>query len=180
MRLDARLNRGTLIVLAAATLAASFATPAAADRGRRWKGVFGGGDCGPRVQRVVVAGPRFAYVSRSSCGTPGLASFIGGLVIGSAIAHAAPPAPVYCAPAPVYCAPAPIPADYYFDPYCHRSFASLDDYGDHLDRCDHPSWVEVRDGRSGRRIGECYWQDGRWHERSNRDDDDDQGGDWNH
>lgn len=171
MRLDARFNRGALTLLAAATLAASFATPAAADRGRRYKGVYGGGDYGPRVQRVLVAGPRFVY-SRSSCGSPGLAGFIGGLVIGSAIAHAVTPAPVYCAPPPV-------PADYYFDPYCHRRFTSLDDYADHLDRCDHPSSVEIRDGRSGRQIGECYWQGGRWHESSQWDDNDDQGGDWN-
>src|SRR5881628_549320 len=47
------------------------------------------------------------------------AGFVGGLVIGSAIAHAAaPPPPVYCAPAPVYT---------YYDPYCDRSYDSLDE-----------------------------------------------------
>ena len=182
MRLDTRWFRGTLIVLGVAALAASLASPAAADHGRRYKGQ--GGDRGARVVQHVHATPGwgFAYSSRGSRGAPALASFIGGLVLGNALAHATTTPRAYCPPAA---------ADYYFDPYCHERFSSLEAYGDHLDNCCHPAWVQVIDGNSDRCVGESYWQDGRWRNRGDsRDygdrgeygDDrggyDDRGGDW--
>jgi hypothetical protein len=177
MGLDLRLSRGISIVLGAAVAAASLADPALADHGRRYKGVGGSHDGGPRVVQRVYASPGrgYAYVSSGSYGAPVLAGLIGGLVIGSVIAQAAaPPPPAYCPPA--------VPDDYYYDPYCHERFWSLDAYEAHLDRHDHPAWVQVIDGGSGRCVGERYWHDGRWRERGERDggDDDDRDGGWNH
>ena len=181
MRLDPRLTRGMQIVLVAALAAASVASPAAADHGRRYKGPSGfPGDWHPRFVQRVHASPgwSYSYSSRSSCGAPAFAGFIGGLIIGSALAHAAPP-PAYCAP---------VAANYYYDPYCHERFSSLDAYGHHLDNCRHPAWVRVIDGNSGRCVGERYWQGGGWRERWDSRDggergddqgDDDPGGDWN-
>ncbi len=178
MKLESGWTRGILIVLGVAVLAASFASPAAADHGRRFKGDGGRrGDWAPRiVQRVYCASPvrSYAYISSRGSGAPALAGFIGGLVIGNALAHAAPPVHAYCPP--------PLP-DYYYDPYCHESFTSLDAYGNHLECARHPAWVKVIDGNSGQCVGEVYWQDGRWREREDfrarGGDDDDPGGDWN-
>lgn len=160
MRLDARMSHGMLIVLGVAVAAASLAEPALADHGRRYKGSGGSrGDGGPRIVQRVYSSPGRGYgYSRGSSAGPALAGLIGGLIIGSVIAQAAAPPPrVYCPP--------PVADDYYFDPYCHERFASLDDYGAHLSHCDHPAWVRVIDGNSGRCVGECYWQDGRWRQR---------------
>jgi len=178
MRLDARWSRGTLIVLGVAVAAASFVSPAAADHGRRYKGPGGYGN--PRVVRHVPisSGRGYVYVSRGSCATPAIAGFIGGLIIGNALAHAAPPPQAYGPHvAPDYY--------YYYDPYCHERFSSLDAYADHLDHWGHPAWVRVTDGNSGRCVGARYWQDGRWRDagddRDRGDDDgyDGRGGEWN-
>src|SRR6267378_982790 len=103
MRLDARWFRGTLIVLGVAIAAASLVSPAAADHGRRYKGPggnpggypggYGGGYGGVRVVRhgTIFQGRSYTTLSRSSCGTPALAGFIGGLIVGNVLAHAAPP-----------------------------------------------------------------------------------------
>ncbi len=171
MSLDLRLSRGMLIVLGVAVAAASLVEPALADHGRRYKGPGGfRGDGGPRIVQRVYASPGRGYAySRGSSAGPALAGLIGGLIIGSVIAQAAAPPHAYCPPA--------VADDYYYDPYCHQRFTSLDAYGAHLDRYDHPSWVRVIDGRSGRCVGERYWQDGRWRDRD--DDEGDRDGGWN-
>src|SRR5439155_21363118 len=87
MRLDTRFTRGIQLALAGTLAAASLASPAAADHWRRYKH-------DPRFAHFVYAPVRErVYISRSSCGSPALAGFVGGLVIGSAIAHAASPPP---------------------------------------------------------------------------------------
>ena len=151
MRLDARLSRAMLIVLGVAVVAASLASPAAADHGRRYKGQRGNqGYGGPRVVQHVYSSPGrgYGYTSRSR-GGPDLAVFIGGLIVGNALAHAAPPRHVYCPP---------VEADYYYDTYRHERFASLD-------ACSHATLVLVISGSTGRCIGERYWQGGRWRDR---------------
>ena len=183
MRLDARWFRGTLIVLGVAVAAASLASPAAADRGGRYKGRGGYHGNTPVVRRVPIhQGRSTVYLSRGSSATPAIAGFIGGLILGNVLAHSAPPPQAY------YPRVAP---DYYYDPYCHERFSSLDAYGNHLNRCSHPASVRVMDGNSGRCVGERVWQDGRW--RDGTDDrgyypdqgrgdgyyNNDQGGDWN-
>ena len=188
MRLDSRWSRGVMIVLGVAALAASFASPAAADNGRRYKGHGGYHDNGgSRAVQHGYASPGwgYAYSSGRSCGAPAFAGFIGGLIVGTALAHAAPPPHAYCAPVAV---------NYYYDPYCHQRFSSLDAYGDHLDYYRHPAYVQVMDGNSGRCVGERYWQNGRWRDRGDfhdygnhgqygdpgdEDDQGDQGGNWN-
>ena len=158
MRLDARLSRAVLIVLGVAVVAASLVSPALADHGRRYKGQGDNrGYGGPRVVQHVYSSPGRGYAySRGSRGGPDLAVFIGGLIVGNALAHAAPPRHVYCPP---------VEADYYYDPYCHERFSSLDAYGDHLNGCSHATLVLVINGNTGRCIGERYWQGGRWRDR---------------
>ena len=157
MRLDTRFTRGIQLALAGTLAAASLASPAAADHGRRYKHY-------PRFTHVYVApSPGRVYISHGSCGAPALAGFFGGLVIGSAIAHAAaPPPPAYCAPPPAYI---------YYDPYCDRSFDSLDAYASCFHGCRHPRVVQVIEVETGRCVGQRYWVHDRWY-------DDDDHGDW--
>ena len=182
MRLGTRWVRGTLVVLGVAMAAASFSSPAAADHGRRYKGGggyqggYGGGYGGTRVVRpvVIVRRPSYAYGSRRSSAGPALAGFVGGLILGNVLAHAAPP------PQACYPRVADTP-DYYYDPYCHESFSSLDAYGEHLNHCDHPGLVRVIDGNTGRCVGEREWRDGRWCDGGDDRgyDDRDRNDDWN-
>lgn len=167
MRLDARLSRAILIVLGVAVVAASFASPAAADHGRRYKGQGGNrGHGGPRVVQHVYSSPGrgYGYISRGSRGGPDLAVFIGGLIVGNALSHAAPAPQGYCQ--------RDVADYYYYDPYYHERFTSLD-------ACSHATVVLVIDGNTGRCVGERYWQDGRWRNRGysgdygRRGDDDD-------
>lgn len=148
MRLDSRLSRAMLIVLGVAVVAASLASPAAADR--RYKGQGGNrGYGGPRVVQHVYSSPGrgYGYISRGSRGGPDLAVFIGGLIVGNALSHAAPAPHVYCQRDE---------ADYYYyDPYYHERFTSLD-------ACSHATVVLVINGNTGRCVGERYWQGGRW------------------
>lgn len=182
MRLNARWLRATMIVLGVAIAAASAVSPAAADRGRRYKGPGGYGET-RIVRRVLIPqGCSYAYYSRGSSATPAIAGFIGGLILGNVLAHAAPPPQAYVTR---------VAPDYYYDPYCHERFSSLDAYGEHLNHCSHPAWVRVMDGNSGRCVGERVWQDGRWCDgtddrgydsdpgRGDGYDNNDQGGDWN-
>src|SRR5262245_49473573 len=76
-----------------------------------------------RVVRTVECAPRVTYYQRSSSAGPMLAGLLGGLVIGAAVAHAAP-AQVSVSTG-------------YWDPYCDRGFASLDVYYSHCARHHH-------------------------------------------
>ena len=162
MRLDPRTTRGTLAALVALATVASLVGPASADRGgRRYKNVPWGGP------RVVSAYPvsRVVYTRRSSDAGPALAGFIGGLVLGSVISHAQEAHAYAYAPPPCDNGP-----DYfYYDPYCRRSYASLDDYACH--RWHHPGVVQVIEIRSDRCVGERAWDGERWRDRDDRRDD---------
>lgn len=171
MRLDRQLSRAMVIVIAAGLAAASLASPAAADRGVRYKG-WGG----PRVVRTVAVAraPGAVYWSGGSGGGPSFASFVGGIIVGTALAQVVQPHPVVVAAPPVCPAPPPPACDYYYyDPWCHERFATLEAYDEHLRFEHHPAIVRVIDEHSGRCIGERAWRDGRWRDRDDRDDDGD-------
>lgn len=139
MDLHRMMNRGAGVLLIAALATALLAPEAEARRHRR----------------VVRHGP--VIVERHSDGAGAFFGFLGGLVLGSVIANAQPPA----APAPV-CTRG-YEDDYtYYDPYCRVTFGSLERYEGHLDRHRHPRTAEVVDGRSGRCVDTVRWHDGRW------------------
>ena len=173
MKLASRTTRATLAALVALATVASLVGPASADRGRRYKNVPWGG---PRVVNVYPTS-RVVYRSHSDAG-PAVAGFIGGLVLGSVLSHAEQAHA---------CAYAPPPDYFYYDPYCDRSFVSLDAYASC--RWHRPGVVQVIEVRSNRCVGERYWDGQCWRDRSDRWDDryrdnggyygggDDQGGD---
>lgn len=51
---------------------------------------------------------------------------------------------------------------YYYDPYCEREFANLDDYTDHLDAERHSNTIEIVDRDSGERVRTLEYVDGYW------------------
>jgi hypothetical protein len=168
MRPD-RMSRAMVIVIAVGLAAASLASPAAADRWVRYKG-WGG----PRVVRTVAVAPAPVYWSSGSSGVPSFASFVGGIIVGTALAQVVQPHPVVVAAPPACPVPPPPPCDYYYyDPWCHVRFASLEAYDEHLRFERHPAIVRVIDEHSGRCIGERAWHDGRWRDRGDWDDGDD-------
>ena len=145
-------TRRTIAILLVTALAVSALAPAAsADRGRRYKGR------GPVVREVFVRHPRSHVVVRGSSAAPVIAGFLGGLILGATMTHAAPP-----------------PDYYYWDPYCHERFASLEIYGSHIHRHRHPGVVRVIEVRTGECAYDYRYDEGRWY----RDDDDgcDRGG----
>lgn len=163
-------QRSTLAFLMLAT-ALSVAAPAAqADRGgRRYKY-----DRPP--ERVIVRDRGYGpvYRNHSSGVAPALIGFVGGLIVGSTINHhetvvrqdtyihhdCPPPRVVYSA------------RNDYYDPYCHETFSSLDEYYDHTCRYDHPRVAQIIDVRSGDIVGECSWQHGGWQSDPYERDDD--------
>ncbi len=161
--------------LLAATLCLPVLAPAAsADRGGAWIRYKRGPSCGPGVVRYDYAPSRGYYVERHSSIAPALVGFIGGLVVGSAI-HSQPACP-------------PTPAEYYWDPYDHERFASLDAYYSHARYCHHPRVVRVIVASSGECVGSYEYVGGRWCERDpyyvgdwrhdRYGDENDQDGDW--
>ncbi len=51
---------------------------------------------------------------------------------------------------------------YYYDPYCEREFANLDDCTEHLDGADHSNTVEVVDETTGEVVRTLEFVDGYW------------------
>lgn len=140
--------------LLATTLALATLVPAAqADRGGSWvRYKHGGSDRSARVVRYDRA-PQRVYVQRSSSVGPALVGFLGGLVVGSAI-HSHP-------------VNASAAVDYnYWDPYCHRSYASRDAYYSHSRYAHHPRLVRVIEVDSGDCVRSEEYCDGRWYERA--------------
>jgi hypothetical protein len=168
MRLARQVSRAMVIVVAVGLAAASLASPAAATHWVRYKG-WGP----PRMVRTVSVAPAPVYWSGHSYGAPTFASFVGGIIVGTALAQAVQPHPVVVAAPPVCPVPPPPPCEYYYDPWCHERFYSLEAYDEHLRFERHPAMVRVIDERSGRCIGERVWSDGRWCDRGDWDDDDD-------
>jgi hypothetical protein len=137
-------SRALAVMLLVALASASLAPAALADRGHgRTK--RGRAD-GPRVVRMVHRGPYFIE-RHSDAGA--IVGFLGGLVVGSILSSAPPPPP----PPPVY---------EYYDPYCRRSFPTIEVYDQHLDYHRHPRSAEVIEVHSGRCVDTLDWRDGRW------------------
>ena len=137
--------------LVLATVAVATLSPAAQADHSRWRRYKGApGYCPTPVVRHVVYSPRpVYYYQRHSSAAPLVAGLIGGLVIGTAIAHAAQPVAVH--------------ASYgYYDPYCEESFATLDLYRSHLYRHHHPQVVRVIELDSGSCVDSYRWSDGGW------------------
>ena len=144
--MNRKTNHTLGILLLVALVGATVAPAARADRGRGHGG-WSVHERGPRMVRPWRPGP--VLIERHSDAGPALVGFLGGLVLGSMIAHVPPAAP----PPPVY---------EYYDPFCRESFGSLEDYEAHLDRVDHPARIEVLDARSGRNLDTLRYRDGRW------------------
>ena len=136
-------NRALAVLLLVALAGASLA-PAALAAGRaRYKR---GRPARPGVVRVVHRGP---YDIRRHSDAGALVGFLGGLVVGSVLSNARPPAPLP-------------PAYEYYDPYCHRHFATVGAYDEHLYYHRHPRSVEVIEVHGGRCVDSMDWRDGRW------------------
>jgi hypothetical protein len=136
------------LAMFAGTLALAAAAPdadAGHRHGRKWKR----GCSAPHVHHVHYA-PRI-YKSEA-CGLPAFAGFVGGLIVGAAVSTA------HAEPAPVYS---------YYDPYCDRSWSSLDACAPHFRHSGHPRVVRVIDVRTGHCVDRWTWYRGNWH-----DDDD--------
>lgn len=157
MQYSTRFTRLMTGALVAAIVLATVAPAAQADRRhRRYKG----GDRSYH-SRVVHRqhGSGSVYVVRRSSAGPAIAGFLGGLFLGATLAHAAP-------------------AGYlYHDPYCDRSFVSLEIYRGHLNRHSHPRVVRVLECDSGDYVRTYHYSDGDWRDRDwdrrDRDWDDD-------
>jgi len=146
-------SRGTrwMAMALAASLALATVAPAA-EAGRRYKSNKRGHDR-VKVTRVVRHAPpaRRVVVHRHDDGGS-FASFFGGLVLGAAISQIAQQA-AYADEAPAY---------YYWDPYCHERFASLEVYYGHFHRHRHPRMVRVVTVHEDRWVDSLNWRDGRW------------------
>ncbi len=145
MMLGMNLKRWTAALLLAGLVVATIAPAAQAGYGsgyghtkyRRYDG------CNLRVIRPIYA-PRRVVVVRRSCEFPAFAGFLGGLVLGAAISNAAPH------------------ETYYYDPYCHERFATLDGYRGHLRHFHHPWTIRVIAVSSGACVNTYRYHDGRW------------------
>lgn len=101
-----------------------------------------------RIVRYRPAPRRVVYIHRHDSVIPVLASFLGGLVIGAAVAHADDP------------------GDYvYYDPYCRHRFVSLDAYLDDysMHRYHHPRVVQVISIRTGECVDSYRYHEGYWY-----------------
>ena len=153
MRLSNRNMRWMTGALVAAIVLATVAPAAHADRrDRRYKGR-------DAAYRTHVDkrhhGPGSVYVVRRSNAGPAIAGFLGGLFLGATLAHAAPD------------------GFSYHDPYCERSFVSLEIYRTHLRSHRHPRVVRVIERDSGHCVETWRYRDGGWHDWDERDWDDD-------
>jgi hypothetical protein len=150
---------GTLIMAGLVLIASA----AHADDGpwKRWKpgpGEHGHGNHG-RGHSVSYS---HGYYAHDNAG-PVLASFIGGLVIGSQLNHHVVVEHTYPATRVIYTTPAcPYDEYAYYDPYSDRSFRSLDDCYRAMYDDGAPMVVEQIDVRSGRCVETWRWANGGW------------------
>lgn len=148
-------SRGTRLVAMAlaASLALATITPAA-EAARRYK-PSKHAPAKVKVTRVVRHAPpaRRVVIHRHDDGGS-LASFFGGLVLGAAISQLAQQA-AYADEAPDY---------YYYDPYCHERFVSIDAYYGYIQRHHrHPGMLRVIAVRGDRCVDTIRYYDGGWH-----------------
>lgn len=145
MQYSIRFTRLMTAALVAAIVLATVAPAAQADRRhRRYKG-------GERSHHTRIVhrqhGSGSVYVVRRSSAGPAIAGFLGGLFLGATLAQAAPAGYVY------------------HDPYCDRSFVSLEIYRGHLNRHGHARVVRVLERDSGHYVRTYHYSDGDWHDR---------------
>ena len=159
-----RIPRLSVAGLLLAALAVSAVAPVAeANQGswRRYKS-------DPREVRVVRHdyAPRreVEYRSSSSAG-PALAGFIGGLALAAILNHSSQSYEYAQAPPPE-------PDYYYYDPYSHERYASLEIYYSNTRHCDHPRIVRMIDARSGECVRTYCRDHGRWAEWNDEDEGD--------
>jgi hypothetical protein len=122
-----------------------------------------------RTSKVHCGPTRVVEVHRSSTAGPLLAGLIGGLVLGTVIAHAAEPEPSYRPEPEPYYRPEPEPyfrpeaddAYYYDDPYCDDHFTTLVSYRRHAYHR-HPAVVRVIEIDSGRCVETYRYHRGAW------------------
>jgi hypothetical protein len=133
-------TRALVALLLVAVASASLAPAALADRDH------GGRRGHPRTIRVH----RGPWIGERHSDAGAFVGFLGGLVVGSILSTASSPAPP------------PPPAYVYEDPFCHRSFASLEAYEYHLGYHRHPREADVIEMRSGRQVDALEWRDGGW------------------
>jgi hypothetical protein len=142
-------HRRPIAALVLATIAAASLTPAAyADHGykvRRYRG-----PAPVVVQRAWYPSSTRYIVHRSSAG-PVFATLVGGMILGAALANAAPPPPPPC-------------PYVYVDPYCGSRWATFDDCAAHLSDHAGPRLVEVVDVHSGALVTTWCWHHGGWEE----------------
>lgn len=98
-------------------------------------------------------GPRVVEIRRGSDGLPALA-FVGGLVLGAVLSHAADEAEA--------CDRDALPSYDYYDPYCERTFPTLGVYVQHLHHHPHPRVVHVIDSHSGNWVHTYRYYRGEW------------------
>jgi hypothetical protein len=157
--------RSQVTGLALAAFAIVALSPAAQAGSRRYKGEPA--YYPPAARHAYHAPQRVVYIERHSNAAPLLAGLIGGLVIGSVLAQAGPPAPAVA------------PAYYYWDPYCHERFTSLAIYRAHVHHHYHPRFVRVISVGSGDCLDTIHWRDGGWTSERGWDRDGcGRGGDW--
>ncbi len=126
MKLQSHYQRAIVATLLAALTLSAVAPAAWAGQGRgRWQKHRRGGVV---VQRVTMS-------HRSDSFGPAIAGFIGGLALGAVLNNAGSSSAQACE-GPRGQSRADF---YYWDPYCHERYSSLDAYGSHLRHgCGHP------------------------------------------
>ncbi len=153
--LNSKRGISALVLAAMAVAVLSPAAQAGSGHGRRYRGLPGYGP--PPAVRHLGYAPRAFYGDRHSSAAPLIAGLIGGFVLGTAVAHSAPPVVVR--------------ASYgYYDPYCDEQFPSLEVYREHLYCHHHPRIVRVIELDNGACVDSYHWRDGGW--RSQHDDQD--------
>jgi hypothetical protein len=158
MKLTTSLQRWTLAALIAGTGTLIFAPVAQADNGwRRWKH--------NEHVRWSAPGPRVVLRERDHDGAgPALAGLIGGIIIGTAIAHSAPVVVHEHAYAP------PPPRYRYEDMYSRRYWDSLDECRAEACAPHGPRVIRVVDITNDECVRTMYWKHDHWISDDDRDD----------
>lgn len=134
-----------------ASLALATIAPAA-EAGRRYKSNKRGHGRTKVVKVVRYAQPAPRVIVHRHSDGDGFATFIGGLFLGAAISHIAHEAS-YADDAG---------GNYYWDPYCHERFVSLEIYHRHFRHHRHPRVVRVVTVRDDRWIDSLNYGSGGW------------------
>jgi hypothetical protein len=150
--MNSRVLRNFALAAIIATSVSGFSAKAFADSGpwMRWKQ-------GYRETKVVSHSPGGVVYVHENSAVPALAGFLGGLVIGSAI-HAQPVVHEHV----IMSSQPYAPAYAYYDPWCDRSFASLEACASYERYENHPQVIRVVDVYSGEYVSSYRWRAGDW------------------